>query len=224
MHTPLFLTLILLGWASVKGQTVFDGSSLLKAPDLSPQLTHEEVAKEFIPWVEKMQKVASRLKPEQQEAAVASFSEARTALGSKLPTVTHLALYSLFPIDASHIRQYEPSRADELEKLPRFHDYPILGEIKIDDASQANRWVSFLRDQIIPGGYLACDFKPRHGFRLTTSNGNIDILMCFSCNQLALFGSSKLDTEFNPVFSQGAEAQLNQLFDKLKIRRDIPPE
>jgi hypothetical protein len=130
----------------------------------------------------------------------------------------------LFPIDGPNIRQNETQRADELEKLPRFHDFPILGQLRIDDAAQANRWVDFLRDQILPGDYAACDFMPRHGFRLSTPNGEIDILMCYSCDQLSYFGPSKLDNKHNPVFSSATKDQLNQLFDKLKIKRDEPPK
>lgn len=130
----------------------------------------------------------------------------------------------MFPIQAANIRKREPTRADELEKLERFHDYPILGQLKLDDADQANRWVDFLRNQIVPGAFLACEPLPRHGFRLSTDNGNVDILMCYSCDQLAYVGASELDKEHNPVFSSATKAQLNQLFDKLKIKRDKPPE
>lgn len=167
-----------------------------------------------------MKKVATGWQPD----FAAMFSGARTALAPKLPQVTGITLYSLFPIDAHNIRQNETKRADELEKLPRFHDFPILGQLRIDDVTQANRWVDFLRDQIIPGGFFACDFMPRHGFRLSTPTGNIDILMCYSCDQLSIFGTSKLDYKHNPVFSPATKAQLNQLFDKFKIKRDEPPK
>jgi hypothetical protein len=202
------------------GDPTMDYASLLRVPDLSPQLTSDDVSKEFTPWTERVKKVVAGAKPD----LAAIVSGARTALGTKLPQVKGIILYSLFPTDVPNLRQDEAGRADELEKLPRFQDFPILGQLNIDDVAQANRWVDFLRDQILPGGFFACDFMPRHGFRLKTADGDIDILMCYSCDQLAYFGPTKLDSEHNPVFSSATMAQINQLFDKLKIQRDIPPK
>lgn len=201
-------------------ESTMDYASLLRVPDLSPQLTSDEVSKEFTPWAERVKKVALGVKPD----FAAIFSTVRTGLGTKLPQVKGIILYSLFPTDVPNLRQDEVGRADELEKLPKFHDFPILGQLNIDDAAQANRWLDFLRDQILPGGFFACDFMPRHGFRLKTADGDIDILMCYSGDQLAYFGPTKLDSEHNPVFSSATMAQINQLFDKLKIQRDIPPK
>lgn len=53
-----------------------------------------------------------------------------------------MTLYSLSPTDAPNLREYEADRADELD---------------------------FLRGQILPGCFFACDFMPRHGFRLSTA-------------------------------------------------------
>ena len=220
MRPTIYTLLALVSCTALGGEPVIDCSSLLKVPDLSPLLTADEVSKEFTPWTEIVKKVAAAVKPDY----AAPFTEARAALGSKLPQVTGITLYSLFPIDAPNLKQFEPKRADELEKLPKFRDFPIFGHVKIDDSAQANRWVDFLRDQILPGDFFACEFMPRHGFRLSTVNGDIDILMCYSCDQLSYFGSSKLEQKNNPVFSLATKVQLNQLFDKLKIKRDEPPK
>lgn len=219
MRATLIQTVVLLTGAALAGEPAIDCSSLLRVPDLGPQLTKEEVAKDFARWTELVNKLAAGWKPEFSVAMIG----ARDALGPKLPKVTGITLYSLFPLDGPNIRPNEPNGADELEKLPRFHDFPILGQLRIDDVAQANQWIDFLRDQIIPGGFFACDFMPRHGFRLTTPTGDIDILMCYSCDQLSFFGSPKLDYKHNPVFSPATKALLNQLFDKLKIKRDEPP-
>ena len=220
MRSAIILTLVLLTGAALATEPAIDYSSLVRVPDLGPQLTKEEVSKDFTPWTERVTKLATGWKPEFS----AELIGARNALGPKLPKVTGITLYSLFPLDGPNIRSNEPKRADELERLPRFHDFPILGQLRIDDAAQANQWIDFLRDQIIPGGFFACDFMPRHGFRLTTPTGDIDILMCYSCDQLSFFGSLKPDHKHNPVFSPATKALLNQLFDKLKFKRDEPPK
>jgi hypothetical protein len=148
--------------ALLAGDPTMDYAALWRFPDLSPQLTHDEVSKEFTPWAKRVKKVALGVKPD----FAAIFSTARTRLGTKLPQVKGITLYSLFPTDVPNLRQDEAGRADELEKLPRFHDFPILGQLNIDDAAQANRWVDFLRDQILPGGFFACDFMHGMGFVL----------------------------------------------------------
>lgn len=183
MRSPIAQILALFTGAALAGEPAIDYSSLLRVPNLAPQLTKEEVSKEFTLWEERVKKVATGWKPEFS----AKFSGARNALGPKLPKVTGITLYSLFPLDGPNIRPNDPKRADELEKLPRFHGFPILGQLSIADAAQANQWVDFLRDQIIPGGNFACDFMPRHGFRLSTPAGDVDILMCYSCDQLTFF-------------------------------------
>ncbi|MCB1204714.1 MAG: hypothetical protein KDN18_10685 [Verrucomicrobiae bacterium] len=193
-------------------------SSLWRVPDLSPQLTGEEVSKVFTPWAERVKKGSVGWAPD----SVAILSAARTELGSELTMVTGITLYSLYPVEGQNRQQTESRRTDDSEMTPTFHDYPILGQVKIADAAQANRWVDFLRDQIIPGGFFACDFKPRHGFRLSTTKGDIDILMCYSCDQLAFFGGSNIDQKHNPIFSSATKEILNHLFDKLEIKRDEP--
>ncbi|MEN3942548.1 hypothetical protein WJU23_14710 [Prosthecobacter sp. SYSU 5D2] len=192
-------------------------SLLVKIPDLSPHLSGEEVSEHFNRWVELVNKITPGLKSEFQS----TLSGARSALGAKLPQVTSLTLYSLFPVAASDIQRNENPEAEEFQRLPRFHEFPVLGQLKIDDTAQANQWVDFFRDQIIPGDFSACDFKPRHGFRLSTANGDIDILMCYDCNDLALIGSM-LENKHKPVLSPATRDQINQLFDKLNIRRDVP--
>lgn len=217
---PALLSLLaLVACSALAGEPAVDCSSLWRVPDLSPQLTAEEVSKEFTPWAERVKKVAAGLKPNDANM----LANVRSALGSKLSQVSSITLYSLFPIDGPNLQQSVVRRAPELEKLPRFHDFPILGQLRIDDAAQANRWVDFLRDQILPGDFTACEFMPRHGFRLTTVKGEIDILMCYSCDQLSYFGATKLDNKHNPVFSPATMNQINQLFDKLNIKRDKPP-
>jgi hypothetical protein len=220
MRLAIILLLDLLTSAALAEEPAIVHSKLLRVPELSPQLTKEEVSEDFTPWVDRISKMVAEWKSESTAAMIG----ARNALAPSVPKVTGITLYSLFPLDGSNIRSHEPERADELETLPRFHDFPVLGQLKIDDAAQANQWVDFLRDQIIPGGNFACDFMPRHGFRLTTPTGDLDILMCYSCDQLAFFGSSKPDNTYNPVFSHATETLLNRLFDKLRIKRDEPPK
>ena len=218
MRSVIVSFLVLSAVAVSAGAVSVDYSPLWKVPDLSPQLTAEEVSKVFTPWVDRAKEITAQFKPSQ----AVEHAGARSALGPKLPKVTSITLYSLYPMGLELVRQLEPKRVAELEKLPRYHEFPILGQLTIDDAAQANRWVGFLRDQIIPGGFSSCDFLPRHGFRLSAADGDTDIVVCYQCSQLGFKGSTELDIKHNPVFSPATRDQLNLLFDKLKIKRDDP--
>jgi hypothetical protein len=184
--------------------------ALLRAPDLSPSLSSEEVSGSLAAPGESVDETLSHLTVE----GAVSFGRARKMLATKFPEGSKLTLYSLHPDN----RNVDGKYAD----LPRFHDYPILGEVSIADADEANRWVRFLRDQVIPGGTFACGFEPRHGFRLSGPGGDIDILMCYACQQLALFNAGKMDGSVNPVLSGRSRDIVNRLFDKAGVPRDQP--
>ncbi len=208
------------GRAPVYGQAEESGTArLLRVPDLSPELTGAEVEEGFATW----RRFVSTRDPALGPALVARIEAAAAALGSRLPpAVTKLTVFSLFPERAGAGELELDDDTRHLLDLPRFHDYPILGSVTIDGEGAAGRWVQFLRDQIVPGGMFLCDFMPRHGFRLATADVDVDILMCFRCSQLKVFGGGKIDTADNPIFSQAVEAQLNRLFDKRGIERDLP--
>ena len=173
----------------------------------------------FAPWKQRVEQVSTKAKSDLQPG----LEGAREALAPKIPKVTKLTIYSLFPFAPPNIRDHsDRARAETLEKLSRFHDFPILGEFTISNASEANRWTDFLRDQVLPGGFSACDPMPRHGFRFSTPKGDVDVLMCYQCDQLAIFGAGELNYKFNPVFSSATMGLLNELLDKKKIERDEP--
>lgn len=195
-----------------------DVSFLLRVPDLSPSLTDAESRARFDPWMERVKKVMKGVSAD----FAGLYAGARGALAPRLPQVTKMTLYSLYPRDSGNLAKHLEKGEERIKKLPLFHDYPILGLVVLDNAEEAQHWTDFLRDQIVPGGEFACDFMPRHGFRLSTAQGEVDILMCFSCDQLVLFDGKTFDPEFNPVFSPVVKDLLNQLFDKHKIERDVP--
>jgi hypothetical protein len=225
MRIFIFSVLALVTIGAVADAPVPFYAPLLKVPDLSPLLTDKEVTVKFSPGVKVLQKAIPELTKDPE--IVASMIGAQKALGPLLPQVTGLTLYSLFPLKGPlhpmmNSAKY-PKWTKEVEMLERFNDYPILGQVRIEDAGQANRWVDFLRDQIITGGSFAC-FQPRHGFRLSTAEGDVDILMCYHCQRLGISGTSKLDYSHIPIFSSITGTLINQLFDKLEVKRDKPPE
>jgi hypothetical protein len=154
---------------------------------------------------------------------VIQFRKARAALAPRIPEVTHLTLYSLFPIESRRdIQMFFPDEAPSLLKLPRFHDFPVLGSVTIRSADEANRWTAFFRDQIISTSRSFCGFAPRHGFRFHTNQGYVDIVMCFNCDELRIYdGGKQPDRKTNPAFSPAVESVLTRLFDKRSIKREV---
>lgn len=192
----------------------------VRVPDLAPSLTNEEIRVFFGQWVAKVNRVGVGLDQKQ----LALFERARRELSEVLPKATEITFYSLIPVPATEpvFKEAYPQRHEALLKLDRFHECPILGSVTIDGADEVARWLSFLKDQIMPGDITFCDFMPRHGFRIKAGKKHVDILMCFQCDQLSL--PEMLDVELNsrPVFSPAVRDVMNALFDKKKIERDKP--
>lgn len=191
---------------------------LTRVPDLAPSLTKEEVAKDFGPWSEKVATVL----PGWGMDHLISFSRAHRALSHRILTVTKIVLYSLVPAQGDWLRQNYPERVQEYEKLPKFHGYPVLGSVNIEADGEASRWGEFLRSQILPGAYTACDFVPRHAVRFVLPEGQVDILICFRCSELAIPGAIGLEGTVSPSFSPVVEQLMNRLLDKNKVERDKP--
>lgn len=218
MRTLLILLCLVLGKPAVATEKpTFAPSDLLVPPDLSPSLTKEEVAIKFDDWKTTITKISKGW----PEDLLKTMHEARKSLAPQIPKAHKITLYSLVPVDGPNLWNAYKQKAEEYKKLPKFHGYPILGSTTIS-GDEANRWCVFMREQIVSGAYLACDFEPRHGIKFHTENGEVDILMCFKCDQLALIPREKQELEHNAVLSDAVRGQLDQVFDKLRIKRDEP--
>lgn len=191
---------------------------LTRIPDLSPSLTKEEVAKDFGPWSEKVASVLPGWGMEQ----LISFGRAHRALSPRIPAATKIVLYSLVPAQGEALRQSYPERVQEYDKLPKFHGYPVLGSVNIEAEGEALRWGDFLKSQILPAAYFACDFVPRHAVRFVLPEGQVDILICFKCSELAIPAATRLEGTVSPSFSPVVEQVMNRLLDKHKVIRDDP--
>lgn len=194
--------------------------SFVRVPELTPSLTNEETGASFSQWIERVNKVGNGLDQRQLNL----FERARKELSDILPKATEITFYSLIPIPATEsvFKEAYPQRYEALLKLNRFHDCPILGAVTIKRGDEVERWMSFLIDQIMPGDITFCDFMPRHGFRITAGKKNVDLLMCFQCDQLSLPTMPNVELNSRPVFTPAVRDVLNALFDKNKIERDKP--
>jgi hypothetical protein len=191
---------------------------LTRVPDLTPSLTKEEVEQDFKPWADRVGLVTAGWGMHQ----LIDFSQAHRVLSPKIPKVTKMVLYSLVPAEGEWVQKLYPERAAAFGVLPKFHGYPVLGTVAIEADGEAVRWGDFLRSQIIPGAFFACDFRPRHGLRFVLPDGEIDMLICFECSGLAIYGAVAPQSKVNPFPSPVVESLMNRLLDKHKVERDDP--
>jgi hypothetical protein len=118
------------GWRELQSKvkaaeqaTADEIAAMLRMPDLSPSLSTEELRSSFPPAEKTAEEIASTLSAE----AAVNISKARSTLGSKLPTVSRVTLYSLLP-EAGRITDPKySSRTEELAKLPAFTNIQCSG-------------------------------------------------------------------------------------------------
>jgi hypothetical protein len=75
------------------------------------------------------------------------------------------------------------------EAPDKFHDYPVLGRVPLEDPKVA---VSTIRDLVKAGeawnGMVAMCFDPRHGLSAVLKDGRrIEFVICYACSQADLY-------------------------------------
>jgi hypothetical protein len=104
---------------------------------------------------------------------------------SDLIAPEHLTLYS---IDG---REFEPGKEPSTEE--KFHGYPVLGKLEVQDESNRQKIVAALKEGFArsDGKELKC-FWPRHGIRVVEKGRTIDFVICFHCYEACIYeGSSR---------------------------------
>jgi hypothetical protein len=77
------------------------------------------------------------------------------------------------------------------DKRERFHDYPVLGSLRITNATQKSELLAALYKGVMDSdGSVASCFDPRHGIKATTGTNWIDLVICFECSYMKEYGSA----------------------------------
>ena len=75
-----------------------------------------------------------------------------------------------------------------------FHDYPILGKTELRDKPQRSALLRDLYKSVSDSdGSLAMCFIPRHGIHATLGDENVDLVICFECEQVYAYTASRTD-------------------------------
>jgi hypothetical protein len=94
---------------------------------------------------------------------------------------------TLYSIDGTAIGPNAKKDAEEY-----FHDFPVLGKVKINEPEKRKEIISALKRGIARSdGMAAKCFWPRHGIRAVQDGKTIDYVICFECYQLEAY----LDSE-----------------------------
>lgn len=116
-----------------------------------------------------------------------------------------------FILYALHPSNFFSRDQAELEALPRFHGYPILGEVLLTDVPAREELVRLLWQTIdSDDGTRAHCFNPRHGIRATQDGMSADWVICFEClsmhviddagTQVNLGGPSDVEPAFSSIY------------------------
>ena len=92
-----------------------------------------------------------------------------------------------------------------------FHDYPVLGKTEIP-ADRRNEVLAQLYNGLaVPDNFLsyAC-FCPRHGLRAEKGKQYVDLVICFSCQQMQVFTEKRPDQ-----MTTGISSEPRPAFDRI---------
>lgn len=202
--------------------------SLVAKPDLLPQLTQQEVEPHQARWQARVQESLANCTEDQ----LTHFENARRNVQAAWPGQVHeVTFFSLFPTPQELLATDAPAKAEELQKNPTFHRYPILSQTTTSHAGLASQWLALLKNQILPNDFASCEFSPRHGYRLITGPSRpdgkstpqtTDILMCYTCGHMRVILPTGETTYPEGHLSPFVRMLTNTLFDKLKLPRDRP--
>lgn len=72
-----------------------------------------------------------------------------------------------------------------------FHGYRVLRRVTISDATARKKLISALRQGMRENSGIAACFNPRHGIHAENNGRQADLVICFECLQVQLFGDAQ---------------------------------
>ena len=122
---------------------------------------------------------------------------------SVLENCDKLTLYSLKPFP-THSENGKPDPGT-------FEDYPIVGKTEIP-ADRRNEVLAQLYNGLaVPDNFLSFGcFSPRHGLRAEKGKQCVDLMICFSCQQMQVFTEKRPDQ-----MTTGISSEPRHAFDRI---------
>jgi hypothetical protein len=124
-----------------------------------------------------------------------------------LERADHFVLLSLHPTSAMYrgpkaswaMESVVPSEVTSTPALPKpqeppmgmFHDYDILGKAEIRDRKERAELLRALYEGIAdPDAKTFACFNPRHGISATRAGETVDLVICFECGGISVYGKN----------------------------------
>jgi len=126
----------------------------------------------------------------------------------RLKSATSLELLALDPVPS----QMQPESDREV-----FHGHAVLGRAQLDDLAKCEQLVRLVLKGIRDSdGTAAWCFDPRHGLRLQSDSGELDILICYECMQIVAYESvpDAGFTQSTTLTSSKVEPAVTKLFNE----------
>lgn len=156
-----------------------------------------------------------------QPATITEPATPDAALAGALRSADTLILDSLLPLEHWNVPANFPTLQSQLLALPRLHDYPVLGSLRIHSPAEVRHWTTLLATAFEAREPMVCDFEPRHAVRLWSGRSRIDILMCFQCGDMVVYRDGKPHSH-RPVWSSAVRDAMNSALDQHGILRTKP--
>jgi hypothetical protein len=130
-----------------------------------------------------------------------------------------LAEYNKLPdfLDPTKLDNFRP----ELTDRRHFHGYHILGRKTVAQAGELKEWRRGSIEGLVPSTSAFC-FEPRHALRIRTRDSITDVVLCFECGQMRIFGLPPDQKLHNYFFDETVLGWINRLLDANRIGRNFP--
>src|SRR5262245_2261848 len=95
------------------------------------------------------------------------------ALKEALDKAEKVVLYSLEPSDKAGKKD--------------FHGWTVLGKVELKDKDTRAKTIKAVTESLAVGSGAMC-FRPRHGLRLERKGKSVDLVICFECSSVRVYG------------------------------------
>ena len=102
-----------------------------------------------------------------------------------------------------------------------FHGFPILGRATVWRSEDLEQWRRIFIEGLTPCERVLC-FAPRHGIRIQTRTATVDLVLCFECSKMRVFGAGPDLATDDCFFDAAVLDLLNAFLDGHRIKRDLP--
>jgi len=104
-----------------------------------------------------------------------------------------------------------------------FHDYTVLGKVELKDKADRADAVKAVAGALGVGSGAKC-FDPRHGMRLVRGGKSVDLVICFRCSNVRVYGLTANDKSVRVTTAKTAQEALDKILSGANVPLAKPPK